>query len=992
MFEGHFDFGGETVLNNAFTYARLNGTDCPFDLLRQNPCAGSADLLPDGVAPWHDPAQPELSGRFYGVYAWPGKVRGLNDTNRSTPLTEGVDDGADVGATRRTARQVRVEGSLIARGRDALDYGVSWLSAALDGDRCGQHGDGCGLTDLAYFADCPPGRGLIREYTPWVEQRRNLIQNPSFETAGSGTAEVRRNLVLDPAPTSTTGWTALTGATRTYTSGVIRVVTPGAGANEGAQAGSAAEPPGTVSGSVEVKAPVGADLYVQVRPNGSVTEAVQVNFIGTGDWQRVEVENAVRDPSGGTGSHVIMVRTRTAQALTFDVRRAIIEEAPVVGPYFDGSRHPRVRENLATNPRFALNASGYVGSNGTVWDRVEFNGAHGGLTYNPAGTVLAYGPAGASWPEGSYLSMGVTIAAGPGLPEGATVRLAGHDGSNYFAGGNSLPDETVVPREPTTIVLPAKRGMASTVPRFYAYEGAGTPWGGAGIIVSDIIFEPVTAVGEVAAGAFFDGSTGAPMGYATAWEGAANTSASYLYDADFSVSWTGAPNASASVLTGVRVAGVNPVGGVAILSGHWAKQGAKSARLIRTGAAGCYATVSTPSGMTSEATLLITRYQDSVLTEDATYFGRVYLTGTAGSGYFSETAPNEPGETELRAHRPAGQTIGLIVLYGGQGVGESVWFDCIAAVKGNYAGDYFDGSTPPRVLDEFGGALEQYRWTGTPDASQTILETRDPLDRPRTDEEYAAALLPLRRFLHGVGTTSGPLEKRVSNRGDWWIMDVEWTWTAGRPWVFSATEPVQLPITPSVVIQDVPYNLIPYPSAETSGGALAVATNYSTNPSVEVNATGWSGSQDGVGGITSGRVSGELAAVGTSSYRREFAATIAGVGSSAWFDIRQDVPIPGLAANTGVSISMWAAAVVAAGTAGLTGLEFRAQWRNSGGTALRDDVLGTVPVSGGAVSVGSITPPAGAASVLVQARLSLSQWNSSAIVRLYADALAVTVP
>lgn len=263
-----------------------------------------------------------------------------------------------------------------------------------------------------------------------------------------------------------------------------------------------------------------------------------------------------------------------------------------------------------------------------------------------------------------------------------------------------------------------------------------------------------------------------------------------------------------------------------------------------------------------------------------------------------------------------------------------------------------------------------------------------------SDESYFARVEPYRRFLHNVSATSGPYERDLYNVGGFWGQVMEWTLTAGRPWVYSATRPVDLPVTPTVVIQDTPYNLVPYPSAELSGGAaLDVAVNYSTNPSLETNATGWTAVADGAGitsgMLTSGRVTGELAAVGVASFRTVFTATGASPGGGGWFGCQQEVAIP--SAGLRYSLNLWSAEVIASGVPVQGDLEFVAYWR-AGGVTLRTDVLGTVPVNGGALSVKSIAPPATATSVIIRAIARVTSWANGNVIRLYTDALAVTVP
>lgn len=263
-----------------------------------------------------------------------------------------------------------------------------------------------------------------------------------------------------------------------------------------------------------------------------------------------------------------------------------------------------------------------------------------------------------------------------------------------------------------------------------------------------------------------------------------------------------------------------------------------------------------------------------------------------------------------------------------------------------------------------------------------------------TEEAYASRIEALRRFLHDVACTSGPLERARAHRGDWWRLDVEFTFTAGRPWVYSSTRPVDLPVTPTVVIQDTPYNLVPYPSAELADGApVPVAINYATNPSLESSAVDWGIAADGtvvtLTRLTGGRIVGELAAVGTASYRSVFTANAAGAGGWMANESIADLDGP---AGARYSINLWSAALVVTGTPSLGDIEFQAIFRDAGGAALRVDPLGTAPPEGGVASVKSILPPAGAADVVVRATLPVDSFANGNVVRLYSDALAVTVP
>lgn len=281
-----------------------------------------------------------------------------------------------------------------------------------------------------------------------------------------------------------------------------------------------------------------------------------------------------------------------------------------------------------------------------------------------------------------------------------------------------------------------------------------------------------------------------------------------------------------------------------------------------------------------------------------------------------------------------------------------------------------------------------------------------PARGSETDDEYAGIVNAYRRFLHGVAVTSGPYERDLYNVGDFWGQVFEWTYTAGRPWVYSATVPVDLPVTPTIVIQDTPYNLAKYPSAELPGSAVVVATNYSTNPSVETNATRWihftavSTGASPASRTTSGRVTGELSAVGSSSFR----VRLLGNGSTAesgGTDLvgYQEVEIPSTS-DTRFSVNVWGAAIISAGASASTISRVRAllEWKDSGGSVLGTVQLGDSPNFGGnAWTLSGLLPPAGATVARISVRATVT-WASSATpannsdIRLYVDALALTIP
>lgn len=272
---------------------------------------------------------------------------------------------------------------------------------------------------------------------------------------------------------------------------------------------------------------------------------------------------------------------------------------------------------------------------------------------------------------------------------------------------------------------------------------------------------------------------------------------------------------------------------------------------------------------------------------------------------------------------------------------------------------------------------------------------------------WQAEVTNLLRRMHGVVCTSGPLILEKMKRGNTWGYLVEFTLTAGTPWVFSDTREVPLPPVTPLVIQDIPFNLVPYPSAELGAGSIIVARNYASNPSVEANATSYAALQSTVSGgspssyFTSGRVN-DIAADGTWSFR----GRILGNGSTAAsgranMDVYHQVTLSGLATKTRCSFTVWGAAIQVTGVVNsIQSLSARAEFYNASNTLLSTTQLGTAPsnsLGGYVFSAKSVQVPSSASYVRVIVR-AVTDWESSATpannsdIRVYIDAVGVTVP
>lgn len=285
----------------------------------------------------------------------------------------------------------------------------------------------------------------------------------------------------------------------------------------------------------------------------------------------------------------------------------------------------------------------------------------------------------------------------------------------------------------------------------------------------------------------------------------------------------------------------------------------------------------------------------------------------------------------------------------------------------------------------------------------TVTDGEDT--RPQNGDEYRASVNEVRRFIRGAAAVSGPFITSEMTAGKNWGYVVEIVLTSEKPGVLGITKPVTLPPAVPIIIQDIPYNLVTHPSAELPGSTLVVATNYSTNPSVEANATGWNTEFTMTSGVTpAGAITGtrtdELAASGGYSYRTRLFPTSGTAASRAWVGSYQDVTIP---VGATVSFNIWGAAVLISGQDPQTKiytLAANGEWFDAAGNVLGNFVIGSWATSsfGGRVfSRRAVKPPANAVRVRVRLRADVS-WIGSTTpsvnsdIRVYADALAVTIP
>lgn len=328
-------------------------------------------------------------------------------------------------------------------------------------------------------------------------------------------------------------------------------------------------------------------------------------------------------------------------------------------------------------------------------------------------------------------------------------------------------------------------------------------------------------------------------------------------------------------------------------------------------------------------------------------------------------------------------------------VGEGYWTKVLVSDI-TYSGPYFDG-------DSGEGELIRYRWVGEPGSSESVMEGRALVARPQTDEEYEPFVTPTRRFLRGVGTLSGAIVTREFRRDESYGYLVEFTLGSEDPWVYGSTKAVSVPPVLPYLIQDEAYNLVTAPSAELAGSPVVVATNYSLNPSVEVNGDYWGFSTLSTPGraTLSGTRTVDISAEGSWAWETRLLAD--GVGPtvntlSAGVYLAHLVPMD-TAPLGQFEVRLWGAIIVAAGQATVGQMNATVLWRDSTDAPISLSGLGgDVPAGsyGGYNFSGSVIRPANAASAVVRIWYQFEYTASAdpalnADVRMYGDAVVFAI-
>lgn len=324
---------------------------------------------------------------------------------------------------------------------------------------------------------------------------------------------------------------------------------------------------------------------------------------------------------------------------------------------------------------------------------------------------------------------------------------------------------------------------------------------------------------------------------------------------------------------------------------------------------------------------------------------------------------------------------------------------------------WLDAALSPGACGQHGnscGTVDARFFTAAPPAPLPLPEEGEPEE---SEEEYAARVVEYERFLHETAVTSGPIIVEEFESGGIHGRLLEFTITAGRPHVYGATRGRNLPTAGgATVVQDIPYNLVKYPSAEITPSTPmeVVRVNYVMNPSLESNTSGWLANASAVSGsapgsfVTGIRVS-DISANGSYAYRARLAPDTAGTAASGVAALRASYIAPSIASMPSgamLTASAWVALQRTSDSSYSTPtkLEMIFQWLDANELPIgsersveisSSDYSGSVPV----IEVGGRPYNAQSFEVRFEAtvpwRKTVGNASQTADIRLFVDALAL---
>lgn len=784
--------------------------------------------------------------------------------------------------------------------------------------------------------------------TPWEMVATNLVLNPSMEATAAGTTEVRRNFFRDPRGVNpSTQWSVSNATAASATGGVTATVTAAGTVTFGPRAQPNANQRSAVTFGVVSTMTKTVEVYY--RPTSSTSTSNQV-YLGSinlvaGEAQTFQAGFTTPNVVSNASSGIFLVGVDLVVGGTITVTRPIYEYAVANGPYFDGNTSPSpdlVAAWVGTadaNPS-TLSGTNVAGVTGGVRS-TEWSASRDASLFVPGGTTNEDSYASVNAPSGGWVpGKTYTVLATSHLtatqivplsPRARRIALVFSDGSEILSDpAPNVPGEAQLRVTFTVPALPV-----TTFLRLYngARRNGGDVWWDDLAVVE--VSDPAAPYNDP----YFDGATpNAPL-------------AQYA--------WTGTADASTSTMETRQLIVAPSFEGASVADAPWYDLDIPDASGDFFGA---YAlTVESTSNSTRQATI-------------------------------SEGILNGGSIGRMRRATRSVRVQALLFARNSSGL--------------EYGRSWLESVTSPGACGQHGTRC------GVTDLMYLVNCPPELADFPADGAGYNTFVDQLVRFMHAVEVTSGPftVEEYQFNSNEFVAQLVEFTISSERAYTYGRTRAVDLPTSDSVVVQDTPFNLVPYPSAELANVDVVVAKNLSTNPSVEVNATGWTMTAAANSGtspaayFTSGR-STDIAAAGTASMR----GRILGNGSTevaasvALINAEQSVALGSQPAGTRFSFTIWGAGLVSAGAAvsSVSSVVGSLFWLDGGGATIGTVSLGSttdpVEIQGRTYSANSLLPPAGAVTAKIRLQFTVG-WRSSATaannsdVRVYADALAVTVP
>lgn len=581
----------------------------------------------------------------------------------------------------------------------------------------------------------------------------NLAAYGSFETAQSGTTEVRRNLMSNGRlSVGSTGWSFSGSASRSTSTGLSsptglelnRVGTATPVATFGGTSRMPVIPGAVYAASALTMLPLdnrvaidviwytsaGSQIGISNRQYAGTSLAASTTVLSPGipgRWGRGDLVA----PANAALAGIRVYRDNGVDGVV-TVTEILLEQTDQLRPYFDGSS-PNEKgfttewagtanasasimraatatliENLARSPIPEVGkwqSSAAVAEEYTVDILYDSEGAFArgtrvSATATTYGIRVGYNTDGASLPAGSNAAS-IQVKGTPGTTAAVAVRQG-----TGFANVSELVNVAITANWQTVNVpftLASAAGAISLIVISYGSNAQGST-----IDARRLSF----SAGTVAL-PYVDGST--------------------PNSGDFINAWSGAANASTSVQQRVLLAsstGFNPPGTRSTLSWDWASAGFTSLRITPTsgsndiffapgGATGF--TLGMQAGKTYTAVARVRLTQALVGNLRPNRARRIVTFVNTSTSYIetpSNDVPNAAGEyiTRVTFSVPQGATEAFIRLYNGAPLdGGDVWWDGFTLVEGNYPDLMpFDGSTPDTVGRD-------YYWNGTPFASTSSI-------------------------------------------------------------------------------------------------------------------------------------------------------------------------------------------------------------------------------------------------------------------------------